>query len=145
MPLILLSLGVIGAAGGVYLIVVTCRRYGFDEAKRNIFSRPGAMLAGGVLLLIPSFMSGFFGIAFMLGASHLRQTWEAELTKMFGRPPDRLEIESNLGGSLPGSRGFAYYGTKRYRLECSGGELIKKNGKEYWRWTLTATPLAEEP
>jgi hypothetical protein len=146
MPLLLLTLSIAFVAGGVYLIVVTVRRYGFDEASRNVISRPGAMLAGGVLLLMAACMAGVFAGLGMFGASSLRQTWEEELTKMFGQPPDRLEIEErDLAGSLSGSRGIAYYGTKRYRIECRGSELVKKDGKEWWRYTLKATPIEKDP
>lgn len=148
MPLIIPALsvvGVVGVAGGVYLIVVTARRYGFSEAGQNVISRPGAMLTGGVLLLMGGCVAGLIATFAMLAASHLKQTWEEELTKMFGRPPDRLEMEEAPGSSLGHSRGVAYYGTKRYRIECSGRELIQKGGEEWWRYTHTATPLDEEP
>jgi UPF0716 family protein affecting phage T7 exclusion len=142
MLLIILVLSVAGIAGGVYLMVVTARRYGFHEASRNLASRPGAMLAGGVLLLIAGFVAGTMSTLIMLAASHTRQTVEEELTKMFGRPPDRLELE---GAGLGSARGAPYYGTKRYQIDTSSGEELQKDGEQWKRYTITAKPLDEQP
>ncbi|VTR97629.1 hypothetical protein [Tuwongella immobilis] len=141
MPWIILSISLAVLMGGVWLIVLTSRRYGFQQAGQNIFSRAGALLTAGVMFIMAGLIAGLFSIFILLAAADLRQTWNDELTKMFGRPPDRLELDDPYAGSLSGSKGLAWFGSDCYEIQCKGSKLIRRDGKDWREYDLTATPI----
>jgi hypothetical protein len=98
------------AVGGALAIIVALWRYGWRVSARGNFGVGSFLLLLGVGMLTASI------ILWKIASDQRedRAQFDQELVKMFGRPPDKLDL---TGNTMPDFRGVAQYGDKRYQLK----------------------------
>jgi hypothetical protein len=113
---------------GVSLIVFAFWRFGFSH--RSVFSPPGLLTLAGIALIVAAVI---FGVI-QSQRNDERAKFDASLVKMFGRPPDRLDLQGN---DLLSFKGTAYYGGKRFQLETKCDSFNEKMS----HYRVIATPM----
>lgn len=121
------TLGICGAC----LIVFAIWRLKRAE-NRSVFTPQGLTLLAGIALVTAALIIG------PIQADHREQRakFDASLVKMFGRAPDRLELQ---GDSLATFKGVAYYDGKAFQIKT---EPITFNDKMA-QYQITATPIGQ--
>jgi hypothetical protein len=126
MPLAI-TMGIVG----VILLIIVFARFGVAQIHKNVASVPGLLLLLGLGLITAALIFGFIADQH----NKERAKFDETLVKMFGRAPDKLDLE---GDSLPEFHGTATYGDKKYTLvtHITGG-----NGS-VTKFEITATPVS---
>src|SRR5258708_518320 len=97
------------AVAGISLFVLAIRRFGVSRHHR-VVSPPGLLTLGGIALLTIAF---FLGVA-QANTNRDRATLDESLVKMFGRLPDRTDLE---GSDMQTFKAVVHYGDKQFRLK----------------------------
>src|SRR5258706_5510499 len=92
--------------GGILLVIIFTR-FGLAPLRKNVASLPGLLLLLGLGLITAAMIFGF------IAQQHIqeRAKFDETLVKMFGRAPDKIELE---GDTLAEFHGTATYGDKGY-------------------------------
>ena len=126
---------IVMAVVGLVLLVFGLTRFGINSIRQSIGS------AGGLIMLLAiCLLTGALGVG-LVGLSHRddRKKFDAALVQIFGRAPDKLDLE---GDSMREFNGFAEYDKKRYRLEVKViGMHDTAGGGTETNYNIIATPM----
>jgi hypothetical protein len=125
-----MTLAIIMCIVGVTLLIFVVARYGLKQMHKNVASVPGLLLLVGLGLVTAAVFLG------VIAQQHKeeRAKFDETLVKMFGRAPDKIELE---GDTLDEFHGTATYGDKKYQLASH----VTGSNESVRKFEITATPL----
>jgi hypothetical protein len=103
-------LAILLGVGGVLAIIVALGRYGLRASIRGNFGAGSFVLLLGLGMITASVILGVIAS----DQAGDRAKFDQALVKIFGRPPDKLDLN---GSTLLDFHGVAQYGDKRYQLK----------------------------
>jgi hypothetical protein len=128
-----MPLAIAMAIVGIILLIIVFARFGVAQLHKNVASVPGLLLLLGLGLITAAIIYG------VIAQQHIqeRAKFDETLVKMFGRAPDKLELE---GDTLSEFHGTATYGGKVYTIATR----ITGANDSATKFEITATPLTPQ-